>query len=89
MELVQALGVPGSIFHVLHVVPEQGEDLYTLLCDDQRVLSFEVPRGESPLQAKEVTEVSVAEYRRSIGQGKRRIRLDETVKNVNALLGRR
>lgn len=34
-------------------VPEQGQDLFTLLCDDQHVLSFEVPHGKVPLEAEE------------------------------------
>ncbi|WP_141683874.1 hypothetical protein [Rhizobium sp. AC27/96] len=86
LELVRSLGVAGSVFHILNEVLEQGEDLYTLLCDDQLVISFEVPRGQRSLQAKEFVEVSATEYRHKMGQGKNRIRLDETLKNARALL---
>jgi hypothetical protein len=68
-------------------VPEQCEDLYVLLCDDNLVVSFEVPRGKMPLQAEQIVEAPIAEYRDKIGQGKYRIRLDETLKNARVLLG--
>ena len=88
LELVQSLGIDGSVFHILNEIPEQGEDLFTLLCDDQLVVSFEVPRGKIPLYAADIVKVSIAEYRNKIGQGKHRMRLDETLKNARVLLGR-
>ncbi len=88
VELVRSLGLDGSVFHVIQDVPEQGEDLVTLLSDDQTVISFEVPRGRVPLEAEEVIKIPVAEYRHKIGQGKDRIRLDETLKHARVLLGR-
>ncbi|MGJ5202309.1 hypothetical protein [Bradyrhizobium sp. HKCCYLR20261] len=35
----------GSIYHVLKLIPEQCEDVYTILVDDHTVASFDVPRG--------------------------------------------
>jgi len=86
VDLVLSLGITGSVFHVLNQVPEQCEDLYILLCDDHLVISFEVPRGKIPLQAERIVETPIAEYRHKIGQGKSRIRLDETLKQARALL---
>jgi hypothetical protein len=88
LRLVQSLGIAGSVFHVLNEVPEQGEDLFTLLYDDELVVSFEVPRGAMPGHVVDIVKIPVAEYRNNIGQGKHRIRLDETVKNARVLLGR-
>ncbi|RFZ88227.1 hypothetical protein D0Y60_10355 [Shinella sp. WSJ-2] len=86
LELIQSLGIVGSVFYVLSEIPEQGEDLLTLLCDDQLVISFELPRQKIQLSAVDIVKVPVAEYRAKIGQGKHRIRLDETLKNARILL---
>jgi hypothetical protein len=87
IDLVHRLGISGSVFHVVEHVVDQGEDLYTLLCDDQLVVSFEVPRGTSPLVAEEVSQRTVSQYRQDIGQGKKLIRLDRTLNSLRALRG--
>jgi hypothetical protein len=88
VDLVRSQGITASVFHVLDHVPEQCEDLYILLCDDNLVVSFEVLHGKMPLQADQIVDTPINEYRHKIGQGKHRIRLDETLKNARVLLGR-
>lgn len=88
LERVQSLGIRGSVFHVLNEIPAQGEELFTPLCDHQLVVSFEVPRGKIPLCAEDIVKVPIAEYRNKIGQGKHRIRFDETLKNARVILSR-
>ena len=87
IELFQSHSIAGSVFHLLREIPEQGEDLYTVLCDDQLVVSFEVPRGKLPLSAEKITEVPIAQYRRQLGQGKNLMRLDQTLRDARTLLG--
>lgn len=86
--LIQTLGQNGEVFHVLQDIPEQGEDVFTILCDDHTVISFDVPYGRLPIEAEDVVKTPVAEYRHKIGQGKSRIRLDETLKQFRSSLGR-
>lgn len=88
LDLLYRLEVEGSVFHVIEHIPEQTEDVFTVLCDDQIVLSFEVPRNTSPLIAEGLKRKPVAQYRLEIGQGKKRIRLDRTLENVWTLLGK-
>lgn len=88
MQLVKSLGQDGEVFHVLRDIPEQGEDVLTILCDDHTVVSFDLPYGRVPLEAEEVVITPVAEYRHEIGQGKSRIGLDETLKYVQPSLGK-
>lgn len=85
-ELAQSLCEGCSVFHVMNQIPEQTEDLYTLLCDDEFVISFEVPRGKLPLSAVDVVKAPIGDYRSKLRQGKHRIRLDMTLESVRALL---
>ena len=47
--LMAANGVRGTVFHVLSHIPEQYEELYTVLVDDRSVVTFEVPRTAGKL----------------------------------------
>ena len=84
--LMEANGVHGSVFHILGHVPEQGEDEYVVLVDDRSVVEFEVPRGTPRPVAEEFHVSPLADYRRKMGQGKARIRLDQAADTARKLL---
>jgi hypothetical protein len=86
--LIKANGTAGSIFQLLAQIPEQGEDLYTVLVDDLSVLTFEVDRISDNPVAREFRSSPLARYRDELGQGKRRIRLDHAVENARKMLVR-
>ncbi|WP_316231572.1 hypothetical protein [Bradyrhizobium sp. SZCCHNR1051] len=78
----------GSTCHVLRHIPEQGEDVYTILIDDHTVVSFDAPRGGGPLVLAEVTIQAIADYRNQIGQGKERIRLNRAVEQARQMINK-
>jgi hypothetical protein len=78
IDAVRTVIPEAAICHVLDHVPEQFEDLYVLLVDGRQIIEFELPRGEKPLPT-EVKLWELADYRRHIGQGRARIRLDRVV----------
>ena len=88
IHLMAAGGAAGSVFHVLRHIPEQGEDLYTILVDDRMVVHFEVPRRSRPPIAEDVRIVPLAQYRHGIGQGRARIRLDRAVEDARRFLAK-
>ncbi|RYG87500.1 MAG: hypothetical protein EON58_20695 [Alphaproteobacteria bacterium] len=79
-------GVRGVVFQILRHIPEQGEDLYTVLVDDSLVVEFEVPRTTRMTAVSEFSIFSLAMYRHELGQGKSRIRLDQATANARKLL---
>lgn len=84
--LMSEHGVRGLVFQILSHTPEQGEDLYTLLVDDNLVVQFEVPRTTKMTVVSEFSSFSLATYRHELGQGKSRIRLDQATANARRLL---
>jgi len=87
LSLINRVCPGGSIHHVLRFIPEQAEDVYTILVDDHSVVSFDVPRGSHPMIPTEVRIQGFKEFRDRIGQGKERIRLDGAVEQARKLLG--
>ncbi|MGJ5092390.1 hypothetical protein ACQR18_09950 [Bradyrhizobium oligotrophicum] len=87
LTLIDRLCPGGSIHHVLWHIPEQAEDVYTILVDDHSVVSFDVARGRDPMILTEVRIQSLKEFRHEIGQGKDRIRLDGAAERARKLLG--
>lgn len=83
--LMSEHGVRGFIFQILRHIPEQGEDLYTVLVDDNFVVEFEVPRT-TKMTVSEFSCFSLARYRHELGQGKSRICLDQATANARKLL---
>ncbi|MGJ4915697.1 hypothetical protein [Bradyrhizobium oligotrophicum] len=77
----------GSTYHVLTHIPEQCEDVYTILIDDHSVASFEVPRGHDPMILTHLKIRSFGAFRSEIGQGKERARLDRAAEQARKLLG--
>jgi hypothetical protein len=89
--LVQAvvdLGGEGSVYHLLAHIPEQGEDIYTVLIDDHSVACFELSREDGSIIRERASVISFDQYRSQIGQGKRRIRLDKAAANARELVKR-
>jgi hypothetical protein len=84
--LLAANGEHGTVFHYLDHIPEQFEDIYTVLIDDRSVVTFEIPRTAGARAVKELSVFSLSQYRNELGQGKRRIRLDRAVKDARKLL---
>lgn len=84
--LMTANGERGTVFHVLNHIPEQYEDIYTVLIDDRSVVSFEIPRTAGALTVKELKVFSLSQYRDELGQGKHRIRLDRAAEDARKLL---
>lgn len=78
--------VRGFVFQILRHIPEQGEDLYTVLVDDSLVVEFEVPRTTKMTTVSEFSSFPLAMYRHELGQGKSRIRLDHATTNAHKLL---
>ncbi|MGJ4952929.1 hypothetical protein [Bradyrhizobium sp. HKCCYLS20291] len=76
----------GSIYQVLSSIPEQCEDVYTILVDDHTVVSFDVLRGGRPMVLTEVTIQSFADYRNQIGQGKERIKLQRAAQRAREMI---
>ncbi|MGJ5140164.1 hypothetical protein ACQR1V_19415 [Bradyrhizobium oligotrophicum] len=87
LTLIDRLCPGGSIHHVLWHIPEQAEDVYTILVDDHSVVSFDVPRGRDPMILTGVRIQSFRQFRNEIGQGKDRIRLDGAAERARKLLG--
>ncbi|MGJ4926906.1 hypothetical protein ACQR1I_02770 [Bradyrhizobium sp. HKCCYLS2038] len=76
----------GSIYHVLRQIPEQCEEVYTILVDDHTVVGFDVPRGSGPTVLTAVTIQSFANYQSQIGQGKERIRLQRAAERAREMI---
>jgi hypothetical protein len=81
--LMAANGVCGTVFHMLDHIPEQFEDIYTVL-----VVTFEVPRTAGTLTVEEFCVSPLAQYRNELGQGKSRIRLDRAAEDARKFLMR-
>ena len=64
LTLINRVCPGGSIHHVLGYIPEQAEDVYTILVDDHSVVSFDVPRGASHAQSTAVQLLGNAPNRR-------------------------
>jgi hypothetical protein len=73
-----ACGVDPTTAFVLDWIPEQGEDIYTVLDGTRRVLTVELPRGEAGGPSG-VKAVPFADFRASIARGSRRRRLQFAV----------
>lgn len=86
INLMAANGERGTVFHVLNHIPEQYEDIYTVLIDDRSVVTFEIPRAAGALTVREISVFSLNQYRNELGQGKRRIRLDRAAEDARRLL---
>ncbi|WP_156384822.1 hypothetical protein [Rhizobium sp. Leaf453] len=84
--LMSEHGVRGFVFQILRHIPEQGEDLYTVLVDDSLVVEFEVTRTTKMTAVSEFSSFSLATYRYELGQGKDRIRLDQAARHARKLL---
>lgn len=84
--LMAANGGHGTVFQVLNHIPEQYEDIYTVLIDDRTVVSFEISRAAGAMTIKELSVFSLSQYREELGQGKRRIRLDRAAEDARKLL---
>lgn len=84
--LIEANGAGGKIFHLLDRLPEQYEDLYTVLVDDRLVVRFEVPRTTESRTVRDFRIAQIAQYRNELGQGKHRIRLDQAIESARKLL---
>jgi hypothetical protein len=50
--------------YVIHWVPEQGEDIYTVVIGPQKILTVEIARPDPVARDPIVESVSVREYRR-------------------------
>jgi hypothetical protein len=86
ISLMAANGLRGTVFHVLNNIPEQYEDIYTVLIDDRSVVTFEIPRTAGALTVKELSVFSLSQYRDELGQGKSRMRLDRAAEDARKLL---
>ena len=82
---VSSLGVHGTVFHLMHEVPDQYDDEYVVLIDAKIVVQFEMQRvaGASP---EDVKIWFLADYRREIGQGRYRILLDRAADVARAII---
>lgn len=90
-DLITALGKigqDGAVFHSLRWIPDQYEDFYTILVDDRIVVKFEVDRKLGTILPESVETDSFEQYRRQIGQGKDRIKLDKAAAKARARLSR-
>jgi hypothetical protein len=83
--LLYGCGVRGTVFQILKHIPEQGEDLYTVLVDDRLVVEFEVSRTAEMETVGELCSSPLNVYRDELGQGKGRIRLDRATENARKL----
>jgi hypothetical protein len=72
--LLRDRGVDPATAFVLDWVPEQSEDIYTILDGDQRVLTIELPRGIGSVPPV-VGAVPYASFREAISKGSRLNRL--------------
>jgi hypothetical protein len=81
-----ANGLRGTVFHVLNNIPEQYEDIYTVLIDDRSVVTFDIPRTVGALTVKELRVFSLSQYRDELGQGKSPMRLDRAAEDARILL---
>jgi len=88
INLMAANGERGTVFHVLNLITEQYEDIYTVLIDDRSVVTFEIPRAAGALSVKELSVFSLRQYRDELGQGKCRMRLDRAVEDARKLLAK-
>jgi hypothetical protein len=87
IEAMTTLGIRGTVFHAIRAIPEQYEDEYTILVDAKLVVHFELPRGVPDPRPTAVKIWFFAEYRREIGQGRRRILLDRAAEAARKLIG--
>lgn len=86
LRLLAALDIRGSVFHLIDWLEDEGDIFCTVLVDADLVVSFEVPKAMEPETVLDLKQSTTAQFRRDIGQGKQRIRLDETLKRVRSLL---
>jgi hypothetical protein len=59
----------GSVFYVLTDTPEQLEDVFRILVDDEKVVGFELERQDPKALPTEIQQYSVEEYMNAIGGG--------------------
>ncbi|WP_165245153.1 hypothetical protein [Paludisphaera soli] len=71
---LRSRGVDLATAFVLDWIPEQGEDIYTVLDGDLRVLVVELPRGDGDAPPS-VAETPIADYRRAVSRRSRLVRL--------------
>lgn len=57
----------GSVFYVLEDVPEQCEDLFSILVDDRNVVGFELDRTDPSASPVNVERESIEDYRKATG----------------------
>ncbi|WP_442579747.1 hypothetical protein ACSBOB_30390 [Mesorhizobium sp. ASY16-5R] len=87
IEAMSSLGIHGTVFHVLRAIPEEYEDEYTILVDAKLVVDFELSREVPDPSPAAVKVWFLEEYRRDIGQGRRRILLDRAADAARKLIG--
>lgn len=87
VSLMAQNGATGAVFHVLGHIPEECEDLYTVLVDGRLVVEFEVPRLPGSAAVEQFKATALKEYRDALGQGKRRLRLDWATEDARKQLG--
>ncbi len=86
---IDAIRSGGSVFHVLHDIPEDTGDELSVLIDGDTIVHFELPRlhhREPRLVGGPPSDVQiepVEEFRKRIGQGRFRILLDHAVADAH------
>ncbi|MEW4566995.1 hypothetical protein AB1L88_03920 [Tautonia sp. JC769] len=71
-------GVDLRTAFVLHWIPEQAEDIYTVLDGTRQVLTIELARGDSS-EPTEVDAIPLADYSEAVARGSRSERLQFAV----------
>ncbi len=64
LEALASIGETGRVYYVVLHTPDQLEDIYSILIDDNRVVTFELERGRAKPKPVEVEVVSVETFRR-------------------------
>jgi hypothetical protein len=85
LRYLELLGVHGAVLHLLGHTPEQYEDVYVVLIDGNRVVSFEVSHDGS--KPAEVEFVDFETYRRST-RGVAAKELKSALEEAHELLGK-
>lgn len=83
---VRKLVPRGTVFHLLQCWPDQGEDGYVVLVDEHTIVSFELLRSDPATDPTEARVWRFSDYRKQIGQGRDRMRLDRVAELAAAAL---
>jgi hypothetical protein len=74
------------VFHVLAHIPEQSEDIYSILMDGSHLIRFEISYSDGPYSISNAIFCTIAEARNKFRQGKTRLALDRAVADAKAIL---